>query len=194
MADECSRAADKALWDTDGPSISAWANEGLSMKYKMLSALARSQGMHAFRVLADVETSKIIAVGPVPVVNGYSGRTDYKWRVDHVPRGDRQVKQLYVPYAPKRPSTLMKYGFKEVWAVLPGTVGTKAASFNEAKHYAAGASHVYKIKDQALYDLQLDERVIDQYKQGFGKVFTSVEQDHVLRSHLTRAELELATV
>lgn len=188
MSQECADAAAEAAWESDGrESVSAWANEGLSKKYKMLADIARHQGSHSFRVLVNVETDKITTIGPVPVVNSFSGKTDYKWKVDHTGR-DR----AYIPYAPKRPSTLLKHGFREAWVILPATVGTEANSFNKTKHYSAGASHVYKIKTQTLYDLQLSEDVIKQYNDGFGIVFTPKEQDHVLRKQLSEAELSIA--
>ena len=162
-------------------SEDSWGKEVLARKYELLADLADHQGMHEFMVLASLKEDTLIDIAPVEVPNGYSGKLEERWSVQHL-----RVDRWYVPYASKRPHTLTRYGYKEVWVLLPASVGTH--TLDQTKHFSSKSLHIYKIRDDALGSLGLSTELIERYKQKFGTFFTEREQDNVFKKYLSKDE------
>jgi len=159
--------------------------EMLAHKYELLASIAEHQGMHKFLVLLDLKTDKLLDIGPILVPNGYSGKLEERWSVQHL-REDR----WHVPYAAKRPGTLSRYGYREAWVLLPASVGTQ--NMDKTKHFSVSSLHIFKIKDEVLPTLGLPDLVIDRYRHRFGTVFNEREQEQVFRHYLDDAEQLMA--
>jgi len=160
----------------------SWAKEMMARKYELLADLADHQGLHKFMVLADLKEDKLIDISPVEVPSGYSGKLEERWCVNHL-RNDR----WYVPYGTKRPQTLARYGYREVWVLLPAIVGTH--STEQGKH---SALHSFKVKEAVVSTLDLPTELIERYKQRFSTFFTKQEQEAVFKHFLNKSEQALA--